>query len=227
MPTARYALERGGEKSLVVSFDGRNWKNTEIRLNDELVGSFPDKKALTAGQAFTLPDDSVLSVQFTRRMLILLRDGVPVPGSASDPFHVLSTSCQIIYFIAGLNVVLGLIAWTFQSVYLRSLSYGAISIAVGLVLLVLGLLAQRRSRVALTGAIGVASLYTAFVLLSGFISGAAVTDANIPLRWVGLMLQYMSLPIGLLAGGAVALVAMWRGLGAISQLKRRPSAHVS
>jgi hypothetical protein len=220
MPTWRYALERGGEKSLTLSFEGRNWKNTEVRLDGELLGSFPDKKAFAAGQAFPLPERSVLHAQFAHRMPVLLRDGVPVPGSATDPVHTLSTSCGILYAIAGLNVVLGLIAWAFPWVYLRSLSYGPVSIAVGLVILVLALLAQRRSVVALLAAIGVAALYMAFVLLSGFVAGAAITDATIPLRWAALMLQYMSVPLGLLVSGLFALIPLCWGVGAINQLKK-------
>lgn len=220
MPTARYALERGGEKSLALSFEGRNWKNTEVRLDGELLGSFPDKKAFAAGRTFPLPDGSVLHAQFLDRMPVLLRNGVPVPGSATDPAHVLNVSCQMLYFAAGLNAVLGLIAWVLPWDYLRSLSYGPISIAVGLVLLVLGLLAQRRSRVALIAAMGVSCLYMAFVLLSGFVAGAMITDATIPLLWASLMLEYMSFPIGLLGGGVVLLWPTSRGIRAIGQLKK-------
>lgn len=208
MPIVRFALERGGQKSLEVSFTGRSWKNTEVRLNGDLVGSFPDKKAVTAGQEFPLPDGSVLNVQLVHRLLRLLRNGAPVPGSAYDPVTMLSTSCGMIYALAGLNIVLGLIAWVLKVDYLRSLSYGAVSIAVGLILLVLGLLAQRRSLVALIVAMGVACLYMAFVLLSGFMAV------------VGPPLQYMSFPIGLLAGGLVLLLPIWRGVSAINQLKK-------
>lgn len=220
MPTARYALERGGEKSLTLSFEGRNWKNTEVRLDGELLGSFPDKKAFAAGGTFPLPDGSVLHAQFAHRMPVLLRDGVPVPGSATDPVNVLNAACGLLYAIAGLNVVLGLIAWAFPSAYLRSLSYGPVSIAVALVILVLALFAQRRSVVALLAANGVAALYMVFVCLSGFVAGALITEATIPLRWAALMLQYLSFPIGLLAGGTVSLIAMGRGVAAIGQLKK-------
>jgi hypothetical protein len=221
MATAKYALERGGAKTLVVSWEGGSaWRNTEIRLDGELLGSFPDKKALIAGQEFPLPDGSVLQVRWHHRMLSLLRNGAPVPGSATDPVQKLNTACQILYFLAGLNIVLGLIAWFFNVEYLRSLTYGPISIAVGLVLLVLGLLAQRRSLVALVAAIGVGCLHMAFILLSGFVAGAAITDATIPLRWAGLMLEYMAVPIGLLAGGVVVLIALSRGVSAIGQLKK-------
>lgn len=227
MPTARFALERGGEKSLEVSFRGHRWKNTEIRLSGDLVGSFPDKKAVTAGQEFPLPDGSVLNVQLVHRLLRLLRNGVPVPGSASDPVTMLSTSCGVIYAFAGLNIVLGLIAWVLKVDYLQSLSYGAISIAVGLILLVLGFLAQQRSPVALIVAMGVACLYMALVLLSGFMAAVEVSDATNTVRWISQILQYMSFPIGLLAGGLALLLPIWRGVGAINQLKKESPPSVS
>ncbi|MDO8915811.1 MAG: hypothetical protein Q7W16_07005 [Coriobacteriia bacterium] len=220
MGTARYALERGAEKSLEISFDGPIWKNTQIRLDGELVGSFPDKKAFAAGAAFPLPDGSVLHAQFAHRMPVLLRDGVPVPGSATDPVQTLRTACGILYAIAGSNVALGLIAWGFEWEYLRTMSYGPVSIAVGLVLFVLGLLAQRRSVVALIAAIGVASLHMAFVVLCGFVAGVMVTEDTFLLRWAALMLEYMSVPLGFLGGGIFALIPLGRAVGAIRQLKK-------
>ena len=220
MPTWRYALERGGAKSLALSFEGRNWKNTEVRLDGELLGSFPDKKAFAAGAAFPLPDGSVLDARFAHRMPVLLHDGVPVPGSATDPVHTLRTACGVLYFAGGLNVVIGLIAWAFSVDYLLTMSYGPVSIVVGLVIAALALLAQRRSVIALIAAAGVGALYMAFVCFSAFVAGALITEANIPLRWAGLMLEYMSVPIGLATGGATSLIPMVRAVGAIRQLKK-------
>ena len=45
MPKLKYALERGEDKSLEISWKGR-WKNTEVRLKGNLLGVIPTKKEL-------------------------------------------------------------------------------------------------------------------------------------------------------------------------------------
>jgi hypothetical protein len=71
MPKLKYALERGGDKSLEISWKGR-FKNTEVRLKGNLIGVIPNKKVLRTGQIFQLPDGTSLKVQFVKSELRVL-----------------------------------------------------------------------------------------------------------------------------------------------------------
>ncbi len=139
MPKHNYALERGGEKSLEISWKGR-FINFEVRFEGNLLGTIPNKKELQKGQIFQLPDGTSLLVQMIQSELRVLRDGQPLPGSISDPAARLKLSFQFIFFIAALNIVLGLATLFFQVKYLQALGYGIISIALGLNILGVGVL---------------------------------------------------------------------------------------
>ena len=98
-------------------------------------------------------------------------------GSSSDPVARLAQSFGIIYFIAGLNIVLGFIALVFQVEFLQTLGFGIISVAIGFIFLVLGFFTQRRSLSALIIALIIYSLdtvlvlYSVLVIFSGFNTG--------------------------------------------------------
>lgn len=165
MPKHNYALERGGEKSLEISWKGR-FINFEVRFEGNLLGTIPNKKELQKGQIFQLPDGTSLLVQMIQSELRVLRDGQPLPGSISDPAARLKLSFQFIFFIAALNIVLGLATLFFQVKYLQALGYGIISIALGLIFLVLGFFTQRRSRTALIIALIIFGLDCALAIFS-------------------------------------------------------------
>ena len=145
MPKLKYALERGGDKSLEISWKGR-WKNTEVRLKGNLIGVIPHQKELRTGQIFQLPDGTSLKVQFVKSELRVLRNDKPLPGSISDPVTRLAQAFGIVYFIAGLNIVLGFLALIFQVEFLQTLGFGIISVALGFIFLVLGFFTQRHPR---------------------------------------------------------------------------------
>jgi hypothetical protein len=197
MPKQKFALERGGDKALVISW-GAFWKNIEIRLNDNLIGTIPDQKELSAGRVFQLPDGSTLKVQLAKSLfsagLRVLRNDKPLPGSSSDPAARLIGSSLIIYTIAGLNIVLGFIAELFQVEFLQALGIGVISIGIGLIFLVLGFFTQRRSLIALILALILYGADSLLVLFGGFNFGIFVR--------------------------IVFLIGMAQGVGAIRELKR-------
>lgn len=161
MPKQSFALEPGGEKRLEVSWKGI-WKDVTVTFDGAPVGVIPDQKALSAGQEFRLPDGSMVKVQLVRKFtaaeLQVLRNGQPLPGSASDPGTRLKNAYIMVYFIAGLNLALGLASLLFNVEFLQELGLGVGSIIFGLVFLALGYFVQRRSSVALILAIVIFAL---------------------------------------------------------------------
>jgi hypothetical protein len=117
MPKQRFALEEGGEKRLEVSWKGL-YKDVTVSLDGNPIGVVPNKKALSAGQAFSLPDGSTIKIQLVRKLmsteLQVLRNGEPLPGSSSDPQTRFKTAYGMVYFVAGLNLVLGLVSFLFN-----------------------------------------------------------------------------------------------------------------
>ena len=95
-----------------------------------------------------MPDGSTLTVQLVKKLtsveLRLLRDGQPLPGSATDPETLLKGAYVILYFIAGLNIVLGAIAYLLKAEILQSMGMGFYSIVFGAVFLVLARFVRRR-----------------------------------------------------------------------------------
>ncbi len=156
MPKQSYALEAGGEKRLEISWTPF-WKDITVSLDGNSIGTIPNQKALTTGQEFRLPDGSALKVQLVNRVtsteLQVLRNGQPLPGSASDPQTRLKYAYWVVYFVAGLNLVLGLISFLFNVEFLQQIGIGFGSILFGLVFLALGFFTQRKSMVALILAI--------------------------------------------------------------------------
>ena len=205
MPKRAYALEKSGPKRLEVSWKGL-WKNVTIQLDGETIGTIPGQKQLSAGQEFQLTDGSTLKVQLVKKLttteLQVLRNGQPLPGSASDPETKFKTAYGMVFFIAGLNIVLGLVAWVFQVEFLESIGIGIYSIIFGVVFLVLGYFVQRRSVVALVMAIAVFALDG----ILGFVTAASQ--------------GYSPSVVGIIAR-IFLLVPMVQGIGAIQTVKKR------
>ena len=205
MPKQAFALERDGPKRLEVSWKG-SWKNLAIQLDGETIGNVQEQKDLTAGQEFQLPDSSTLTVQLVKKLasveLRLLRDGQPLPGSATDPETLLKGAYVILYFIAGLNIVLGAIAYLLQAEVLQSMGMGFYSIVFGTIFLVLARFVRLRSTVALVIAIVI------FVLdsfLSLLLSGSEGYTSNV----VGVVAR------------AFLLLPMIQGVEALREIKRQ------
>ena len=158
MPAKQLALEKGGPLRLEVEWQG-NFKDFEVRLDGALLGSFADKKALSEGQVFTLQDGSRLEVKLQTTALLpelsLTRDGAPLPGSDADPEQRVNAAANMIFFVAGLNALLGLVAAAFDMEVLKSLGLGLGSLVVGAIYGALGyLVKEKRSSIALGFAVG-------------------------------------------------------------------------
>lgn len=156
MPSQTFAFEPKGPRCLEISW-GAFWKNVSVKFEGKEVGTFADQKDLKAGKEFDLPDGSRIHVQlitsaFSVEMRVL-RNGQPLPGSSSDPAVRHQAAYGIIFFIAGLNVLLGIIALIAQSSFLSKIGISEASILFGIIFAALGHYTRRGSILALILAI--------------------------------------------------------------------------
>jgi lipopolysaccharide export LptBFGC system permease protein LptF len=182
------------------------WKDVTVTADGGVLGVIPNQKALTAGQEFHLPDGATLKVQLVNKVisveLQVLRNGQPLPGSASDPQTRLKTAYGVVYFVAGLNLVLGILSVLFSVQLLREMGIGFGSIIFGLVFLILGFFVQRKSNVALILAIVILILDALLGLYLSVSRGYTPSIGGILVR-------------------IVLIIPMIQGVGAINQLKRQ------
>jgi len=205
MPTLTYALEKDGPQRLEIAWRGM-YRNVTVALDGNELGTIPDQRALAAGESFSLPDGSRLSVQLVRKLsgaeLQVLRNGQPLPGSASDPESRLKGAYGIIFFVAVLNLVLGLITVLGDVEFLQSIGIGPYSIAFGVLFAVLGYFTMRRSVAALVLAI---VLFALDAILGVALAAGAGATPNV-------------------AGIVFRVLLIWpmaQGVGAIRTLKER------
>lgn len=207
MPKKSYALVAGQEKRLEVSWKAL-WMSATVTMDGVVVGVVPSQKALREGQEFRLLDGSILKLQlvnkFTGSELQILRNGQPLPGSAADPETRVKTAAGMVYFVGGLNLVLGILAVLLRVTLLQSLGIGLYSIVYGLVFLVLGVFVSQRSNLALILAIVILALDAVLGVV------LAITE-GIPPSTVGFLARILM------------LVIMAQGVPAIRQLKRQGS----
>jgi hypothetical protein len=136
MPKQQFALERGGQKRLEISWD-MGWKNFQIHLDNKLIGSIDSRNELDAGKSFKLPDKSTLIVKlkmtFFSSGIILERNGLPLPESINDPYQNIKNLYGFLYFLAVCNVLLGAITYLLKIERLITLGFGATTILMGIV----------------------------------------------------------------------------------------------
>lgn len=208
MPTQSYSIEPNAPKRLTVSWNGM-WKNFTVTFDGQPLMTMANKAELDAGKDATLSDGSTLRVQFKKSFggggLEITRDGQPLPGTATDPSSVVKTASYILYFIAGLNVVLGGLTLALKIQILESLGFGVLSIGIGFVIGILGYFSMQGSRIALGVAIvlyladtagglfalaqsggtgGIGGLFMRFYFLSalfkGFVAAGQLKKADAP-----------------------------------------------
>ncbi len=172
MPKQSFAFEPGGEKRLVIEWKGM-FKDLTIKVDGVQVGLIPDQKALVAGKEIRIKDGSKISVQlvssFSGSELQVLRNGKPLPGSESSPEARVRTAAYVLYFLAALGVVAGMVSLFYESRILGILGVGWYNILFGAVYLILGLLVSRNS----IGALVLAVLVFSGDALSSILLGAA------------------------------------------------------
>lgn len=181
MPVKTFALEPGGPSRLALHWKPF-WRNTRVELDGQPLGVIPNQRALKDGIVFQLPNGEPLRIQMTRGMapeLQLSVAGRPLPGSAADPQQRIKTAAQILWFIAGLNLLLGVISLFVENELLATLAAGWPTIATGALYLVLGFLARRGARVAVIAGIALLVVDTILVLSAGDAPGSGGTVARV------------------------------------------------
>jgi len=173
MPTREFSLEPDGPKRVKIQWKGL-WKNIQVSFDDQQLGVIENQKALKAGADFGLPDGRTLHVELTTGIQANLQvqlDGTPLPGSGNDPATQLKTAVGIVYFIAALNVVVGVGAMAGVG-FLIEMGLGWPSIVEGAFIGGLGYWVQEhRSKIALM-------VVMALVAVSGVLAVMTVMDAG-------------------------------------------------
>ena len=205
MPVQKYALEVGGPKRLEVTWKGF-LNGLVLTVDGKKIGSFENRKALKKGAEFRLADGSSLKVQWARNGLFpelhLERNGESIPGSPSDPLQKLGLACGIIFFIAGLNLILGLAAEFYRIPLLLKLGIGTGSCIVGVIFFVLGYFIKKGSSTALSAAV-------AIFVVDGLLTAMRITGkTGVP-------------PTGAIVVRIILLIPLIRGFSAIRDLEKR------
>ena len=151
----KYALQKGGDKRLELSWKAR-WKRFTVKFDDQEVGVIPSRAELLEGRDFDLPDGSRLRVQLKfifLPMLALYRNDEPLPGTDADPHKRLRRACTTIFVLAGISLLFGAIIEIASIRAFQKEGFGVALLIVGFVWFVLGLLVRRRSMIALAIAV--------------------------------------------------------------------------
>lgn len=155
MPSIKYSLEKNGPKRIEIAYTGY-YKNLVITFDGKIIKNIAEEKELKAGVGLKLPDKSSFSIKLDKKdmELVVLRNGMPLPGSATDPETIFKTSCGFIFFLGGLNIIIGLAVFIFEIEFLSQAGMGGYSILAGVVMCVLGYFVTKKSRIALAAAVG-------------------------------------------------------------------------
>jgi hypothetical protein len=197
MQKLTYALEPGGPKRLEVSWNAM-WKEFTVRVDDRVVGRVSGQKELREGKQFRLKDRSTLSVRLQNKLtgveLEILHDGQPLPGTSADPATRLKNAYGIVFFVAGLNIVLGSVAVLFEAPFLQALGIGFYSILFGLVFLVLGFFVKRKFQFALLLAIVVFALDSILGVIFAMTSGVTPSAGGLLARILLIIPMIQGIP---------------------------------
>lgn len=150
MPSKSYPLGQGS----TVNLRWRGiWKDFVVSVDGYELGRMNGQREVANGGRWSLADGSTLEVKlqtgFGGGGLNISRNGVPLSGSVSDPKTAMKSAAGIVFFIAGLNTVLGLVAELGQVQLLLELGLGWTAVAFGVVFAGLGFATLRGSVVAL------------------------------------------------------------------------------
>src|SRR5690348_6213956 len=106
MPVTTYAFKEGEPKRLELSW-GRRGQDFTIRLDGSEIATLPNKKELSDGRNFPLPDGSTLRVRLTKFWgsdeLQVLRNDQPLPGSASHPATRVRDASTALFLVSGFS----------------------------------------------------------------------------------------------------------------------------
>jgi hypothetical protein len=185
MPKKSYPLEAGSSRTVDLAWRGI-WKDFTVSVDGRELGRMNGQDELVHGGSWTLEDGSRLQVILDKSLmnveLQVTRNGVPLPGSASDPKARFAAAAGIIFFIAGLNVVLGALAEFAQVKLLLDMGLGWGVMIFGLIYGGLGLAVRKGSRVALVLAIGLFAVDGILTIYFGLEAGGQPPIGGIVFR---------------------------------------------
>ena len=152
MSLQKLALNPGEAPRLELEW-GTYMRDFEIRLDGKEIGRIDGgQRVLKEPHNFTLPDGSELTIQLNQNQLVdeleVLRDGVPLPGSASNPIVKLSAAIRSGFYFGILTTLVGLLAQFSNSVWPIKLTFSPWSILFGLMLIACTVGLASRSRIA-------------------------------------------------------------------------------
>ncbi len=205
MPKKQFILEENGRHTLELTWDSM-WRNFTIYYDSAPVDKIDGGgKGMRAGKITILPDGSELNVKLKQSILAaelaVLRNGKPLPGTATHPLQRVRQAYTIIFVIGVLNVLLGLAGLVSTAEWVLMISGGWITAVFGIFLLILGwLVKEKHSLPALITAI---FLYAA----DGLLGIAAVIAAGASPGIAGLIVRVLF------------IVGMAQGIKALNEIK--------
>ncbi|MBZ0280016.1 MAG: hypothetical protein K8L97_04700 [Anaerolineae bacterium] len=210
MPSQKYAFRKGEPKDLIISTPIFSQTHS-VSLNGKELGSISGDQ-LKTGWSCKI-NRGVLTIQKGKGVaaskLDVRLNGEPLPESSADPQLRLSVVMQIIYFIAAINVGVGLLT-AFSDVRLLGVTAADSFplILTGIIYGVLGFFVSRRSSIALgltIGGFGIDTLFTVLGIFEVAASGGRVAG--------GL--------VGGLVTRAIFFYYMFHGFSAIRELNTK------
>lgn len=185
MPQKAYALERGGEKRLKVSW-GPYWRDTTFELDGKTICVVPGQDELINGETIKLLDGSTLEVVLSSpyddpEQLHLVINGKPLPGttlpgSGPNPLRTIRGISSLLITYGVFHVFWGLNMIDFRMEKILSSGLSTIIIIIGTAYIVSGLLVRRRSIAALIFIMICFVFEVAYVILSGSVTIRSVYE---------------------------------------------------
>ena len=185
MPSQTYILDPENPKRLEI-ISSAFWRSTAIRLDGQEIGTVASKRELVQGQDLKLPDGSKLKVRLIQSLmgseLHILRDGKPIPGSASHPETLIRSAYWALFLLSTISVLFGVVARMLHVDMLGEMGISDYSIGIGIILFGLAFLVRRHSLLALYAGIGLFAADTILGLVLASASGGAPNTFNLIFR---------------------------------------------
>lgn len=152
MPKKQFYLETGKPAQLEISW-GLLWRNIKVHLDGKEVKSIESKQTLKVGEEVSLPNGNNVKFQLIEKVtgfeIQAIKDGQPLLERDFSAYEKLKISYSTIFFVAGIGILFGLVVETFRIQLLLNLGIGFITICLGLLFFLLGILVKKRSMAAL------------------------------------------------------------------------------
>ena len=203
MPRQHLALQAGEPPRLELEWGGY-MREFKIRLDGEPIGRIDGGQAeLKQGRDFPLPDGSTLTIRLARTAMLdelqVLRDGVPLPGSAANPRQKLKGAIRMATLWGSVEILGGIVLLITGASRYYGLGFSTISIPAGLILIVSAVFLSRWS----TSAAWVATATFMATIIFGGIGAFSAENSLGILTTLAVLLRFLSIPA--IALGIVAV----------------------